>query len=153
MSDEKKTRPELKGRKVPSTVLADVLMGEVHREAKARKIDLADKEKGQALVDEALAGKIGHEYGKAFSTWLKADASAAQKKTWPNTFRVYCIKYWKAGGVPDLPAKKRKLAPEGSAESLQAAVEKGAKKAAARTAKKTTAKQTASKKTTARKSA
>lgn len=146
MSDEKKTRPELNGRKVPSTVLADVLMAQVHVEAKRRKVDLADKEAAQTLIDEALAGKIGGEYGKAFAKWLKGDASTAQKETWPRTFRTYCVKYWKAGGVPDLAAKKRKLAPEGSAESLQAAVEKGAKKAAAKTAKKATGKKTTSRK-------
>jgi hypothetical protein len=152
MSDQKKTRPEMHGRKVPSTVLADVLMGEVHREAKARKIDLADKEKGQALIDDALAGKIGGEYGKAFAQWLGSNASTKQKETWPRTFRTYCVKYWKLGGVPDLDAKKLRLAPEGSAASLQAAVQKGVKKAAAKTPK-TTAMKTASRKTPAKKAA
>lgn len=151
LSDEKKTRPELNGRKVPVTALADVLMDEAIRDAKKQKKDLSDKAVAQDYTDRVVAGEFGGDLGKAFSKWLKGDASTQQKATWPVTFRTYLVKYFKAGAVPNLTEKKAKLAGLDSAESLQAAVERGAKKAAAKTtAKKTTAKKPAAKKTTAK---
>lgn len=152
MSDaEKKTRPTLDGRKVPVTSLADVLMHEVIQDAKKRRKDLSDKAVAQTYTDRVLAGEFGGDLGKAFSSWLQGDASTQQKATWPGTFKTYLVKYSKAGEVPNLVEKKAKLAAPGSAETLQAAVERGAKKAAAKTtSKKPAAKKPAPKKTTAK---
>lgn len=151
MSDaEKKTRPELNGRRVPVTALADVLMHEVIQDAKKRRKDLADKAVAQDYTDRVVSGEFGGELGKAFATWLQGDASAKQQATWPGTFRIYLVKYSKAGAVPNLVEKKAKLSAPNSAESLQAAVERGAKKAAAKTPAK---KPVAAKKSAARKKA
>ena len=146
---EKKTRPIVDGRPVPVTVLADVLMDEAHKVARLRKLDLADKAAAKQITDEVLAGKIGGSLGKAFAAWLKGDATIEQKAAWPRTFRTYMVKYHRIGGVPNVAEKRAKLSADPkSADRLQAAVEKGAKKAAAPAtkAKKATPKRTAAKK-------
>lgn len=136
---------------MPVTALADVPMHEVIEDAKKRRKDLADKAVAQDYTDRVLSGEFGGDLGKAFAKWLKSDASTQQKATSPGTFRTYLVKYAKAGAVPNVVEKKAKIAAPEFAESFEAAVDKGAKKAAAKapTKKPGAAKKTSAKKATA----